>query len=208
MYIYIWLSINSSSFIEKSFLSPLYCFGVFVKNQLRLYVWFTSRLSICSIALFVCPDTKTDLLDYSGFIENLEDRQIKSSKYVLFQDSFGYCWTFEIQCKFQNQFVNFYKYMFQDFDWDCRISTDQFEENCILAYVSIDISSLIFLSNSLQFCNLQFSVGGYCTNFNLFLSILQILNAIVKGILKFNFWAVYIKIQLTFVYCLYLVKLC
>ena len=149
---------------------------------------FTFRLSVCSIDLFVFPETKTHLLDYSRFIENPEGRQIKSSKYVLFQDSFGYCWTLEIQCKFQNQFDNFYKKKFWDFDWDCHISTDQCQENCTLAYLSNDISSLIFLSNPVQFCNLQFSVGGYCTNFNLFLSILQILNAIVNGILKFNFW--------------------
>ena len=60
------------------------------------------------------------------------------------------------------------------------------ERTEILTYLSIDISSLIFLDNSLQF-----SVGGYCIYFNLFLSTLQFLNAIVNGIFKFNFLIVY-----------------
>lgn len=92
---------------------------------------FTSGLSVYSIDLFLHPDTKTHLLDYCRFIENLEGiSAFKSSKSVLFSRLF---WLFSaivpFQCKFQNQFVNFYKHMRWDFDWDCHISTDQFGEN-------------------------------------------------------------------------------
>lgn len=112
-------------FVEKPILTAGNCLDLFLKDQLAIFLWVSSRFSVLLPSLYLSV-----LIPMPCHPAACSFSEVSKSGSVCATPWFPslLCWIstlFAFLCKLQNQFISMYRIAFWDFYWASIDSTDQ-----------------------------------------------------------------------------------